>query len=29
MPKYVGKTFSNLLLGMRVYTKLVMIMESE
>jgi hypothetical protein len=29
MTKKVGKTFSNLLLGMRVYTKLVMIMESE
>jgi hypothetical protein len=27
MPKYVGKIFSNVQLGMRVYTKLVMIME--
>jgi hypothetical protein len=29
MPKYVGKTFSNVLLGIRVYTKFLVIMESE
>jgi hypothetical protein len=29
MTKYAGKIFSNQLLGMRVYTKLVMKMEAE
>jgi hypothetical protein len=29
MQKYVEKTFSNQQLGMRIYTKLVMIMELE
>jgi hypothetical protein len=29
MPKKAGKTFSNCQLGMKVYMKLVMIMELE
>jgi hypothetical protein len=29
MPKYIGKTFSNRQFRIRVYTKLVMIMEVE